>query len=100
MGQNVEVVWAEFSTLSLAVLLDNTKMLSMQMAISKVENSAQVSSFLPEVCPWIFSISVAHPGRKAGLGGEGASWVVSQQQSWVQQELAWPLDSYTMLLIS
>ncbi len=25
MGENLEVVWAEFSTLSLAVLLDNTK---------------------------------------------------------------------------
>jgi hypothetical protein len=61
MGENVEVVWAEFSTLSLAVLLDNTKMLNVQMAISKVENSAQVSSFLAEVCPWINSISVALP---------------------------------------
>ncbi len=43
-GENIEVVWAEFTTLSLAILLDNTKMLSMQMAISKVENTAQVSS--------------------------------------------------------
>jgi hypothetical protein len=44
MGENLEVVGVEFSTLSLAVLLDNTKNVSMQMYISKVENSAQVSS--------------------------------------------------------
>jgi hypothetical protein len=44
MGENLEVVWAEFSTLSEAVLLDHTKMLTMQMALSKIENSAQVLS--------------------------------------------------------
>ncbi len=46
MGENLEVVWAEFSTISQAVLLDNAKnALSMQMTKSKVENSAQVSSY-------------------------------------------------------
>jgi hypothetical protein len=44
MGENLEVVWAEFSTLSLAVLLITPKLWNMQMATSKVENSAQVLS--------------------------------------------------------
>jgi len=44
MGENLEVVWAEYSTLSKAVLLITPKLRSMQMASSKVENSAQVSS--------------------------------------------------------
>jgi hypothetical protein len=43
MGENLEVVWAEFSTLSLAVLLITPKRGSMQMATSIVENWAQVS---------------------------------------------------------
>jgi hypothetical protein len=43
MGENLGVVWAEFLTLSLAVLLINQKRRSMQMATSNVENSAQVS---------------------------------------------------------
>ncbi len=42
MGENLEVVWAEFSTLSWAVLLMTLKLRSMQMATSKVENPAQV----------------------------------------------------------
>ncbi len=44
MGENLKVVWAEFSTLSQAVLLITPKLCSMQMATSKVENSAQVLS--------------------------------------------------------
>ncbi len=43
-GEYLEVVWAEFSTLSWAVLLIIPKLCRMQMATSKVENSAQVSS--------------------------------------------------------
>ncbi len=44
MGENLKVVWAEFSSLSLAVLLDNTLNAQHQMATSIVENSAQVLS--------------------------------------------------------
>jgi hypothetical protein len=44
MGENLEVVWAEFSTLSQAVLLITPKLHSLQMATFKVENSAQVTS--------------------------------------------------------
>jgi hypothetical protein len=44
MGENLEVFWAEFSTLSRAVLLITPKLRSMQMAISKIENSTQVLS--------------------------------------------------------
>ncbi len=44
MGKSLEVVQAEFSTLSQAVLLDNTKMCSMQMDKFKFENSDKVSS--------------------------------------------------------
>jgi hypothetical protein len=44
MGENLEAVWADFSTLSGAVLLITPKLLSMQMATSKVENLAQVLS--------------------------------------------------------
>jgi hypothetical protein len=43
-GENLEVVWAEFSTLSQAVLLKTPKLHSLQTATSKVENSAQVLS--------------------------------------------------------
>jgi hypothetical protein len=46
MRENLEVIWAEFTTLSLAVFLITPKMPSMQMATSKVENSAQVLSCL------------------------------------------------------
>jgi hypothetical protein len=42
MGENLEVVWDEFSTLSQAVLLVTPKLHSLQMATSKVENSARV----------------------------------------------------------
>jgi hypothetical protein len=45
MGENLEVAWAEFSTLSQAVLLTTPKLRSLQMATSKVENSAQVWSY-------------------------------------------------------
>ena len=38
MGENLEVIWAEFSTLSWAVLLITPKLLSLQMATSKVES--------------------------------------------------------------
>ena len=41
MGENLEVVWAKFSTLIQAVLLITPKLCNMQMATSKVENSAQ-----------------------------------------------------------
>jgi hypothetical protein len=45
MGENLKVVWAEFSTLSWAVLLLCKKcMLYTHMSVSKVENSAQVLS--------------------------------------------------------
>jgi hypothetical protein len=44
MGENLEVVLAEFSTVSLAVLVITPKLRSMQVATSKVENSAQVPS--------------------------------------------------------
>ncbi len=44
MGENLEVVWAKFSTLSHAVLLITSKLHSLQMATSKVENLAQVLS--------------------------------------------------------
>jgi hypothetical protein len=44
MGGNLEVVWAEFSTLSQAVLLITPKLCSLPMATSKVENLAQVLS--------------------------------------------------------
>jgi hypothetical protein len=44
MGENLEAVWAEFSTLSWAVLQMAPKLYSTQMATSKVENSAQVLS--------------------------------------------------------
>jgi hypothetical protein len=43
-GENLEVVWAEFSTLSQPVLLITPNLCSLQMATSKVENSAQASS--------------------------------------------------------
>ncbi len=43
MGENLEVVWAEFSTLSEAVLLQNKE--NACYATYKVENSAQVMSF-------------------------------------------------------
>jgi hypothetical protein len=39
MGENLKVVWAEFSTLSLVVLLSKNA-----AATSRVENSAQGSS--------------------------------------------------------
>jgi hypothetical protein len=42
MGENLVVVWAEFSTLSLAVLWITPKLHGLQMATSKDENSAQV----------------------------------------------------------
>ncbi len=44
MGENLEVVWVEFSTLSPKVLLIVTKLHSLQMATSKIESSAQVLS--------------------------------------------------------
>ena len=44
MGENLEVVWAEFSTVSQAVLMITQKMRSMQMATYEVENLAQISS--------------------------------------------------------
>jgi hypothetical protein len=44
MGENLTVIWAEFSTLSLAVLLITPKLRSMQISTSKLENSAQVLS--------------------------------------------------------
>jgi hypothetical protein len=44
MEVNLEVVLAEFSTLSQAVLLITPKLRSLQMATSKVENSALVLS--------------------------------------------------------
>ncbi len=44
MGENLEVVWAEFSTLSQAVLLVKPRLQSMQMTTSKIENSAKVLS--------------------------------------------------------
>jgi hypothetical protein len=44
MGENLEVAWAKFSTLSEAVSLKATKLFSMQMATSKVEYSAQALS--------------------------------------------------------
>ncbi len=43
-GENLEVVWAEFSALSWAFLLCNKKIHGMYTAISKVENTAQVLS--------------------------------------------------------
>ncbi len=46
MGENLEVVWAEFSTLSQAVLLITPKLHSLLMAASKAENSALVLSCL------------------------------------------------------
>jgi hypothetical protein len=45
MGEDLEVVWAEFSTLSYAVLQITPKLRTMQMSTSKAENSAQVSSY-------------------------------------------------------
>jgi hypothetical protein len=45
MGENLKVVWAEFSTLSLAVLSVTNKIRGMHTAISKVEDSAQVLSW-------------------------------------------------------
>jgi hypothetical protein len=44
MGENLEVVWAEFSTLSWAVLFQRNVTVGMYMVASRVENSAQVSS--------------------------------------------------------
>jgi hypothetical protein len=44
MEENLEVALAEFSTLSRAVLLVTPNLHSLQMATSKVENLAQVSS--------------------------------------------------------
>jgi hypothetical protein len=53
MGENLEVVWAEFSTLSQAVLLITPKLRSLQMATSKIENSGPDFVLLAEVCPCI-----------------------------------------------
>jgi hypothetical protein len=44
MGESLEVVWAKFPTLSLAILLITPKLQSMQMATSKIKNLAQVLS--------------------------------------------------------
>jgi hypothetical protein len=44
MGEKLEVVRTKFLTVSSAVLLKTPKMCSIQMAISKIENSGQVSS--------------------------------------------------------
>jgi hypothetical protein len=52
MGENLEVVRAEFSTVSLAVLLITPKIQSRQAATSKVENSGPGFVLLAEVYPW------------------------------------------------
>ncbi len=44
MADNLKVVWAEFSTLSLVVLLLNWSVHGMHEDTSKIENSAQGSS--------------------------------------------------------
>ena len=44
MGENLDVVWAKFSTLSWSVLLITLKLCSMQKATPKNENLAQVLS--------------------------------------------------------
>jgi hypothetical protein len=44
MGENLKVVRAEFSTLSLVVLLNRDEMHIMSLATSRVETSAQVLS--------------------------------------------------------
>ncbi len=43
-GENLDVVWAKFSTLIWAVLLIIRILQSIQMVTSKIENSAQVLS--------------------------------------------------------
>jgi hypothetical protein len=56
MGENLVVVWAKFSTISQAVLLITPKSCSLQMATSKVENSAQFSCFKLKFVDGLFYI--------------------------------------------
>jgi hypothetical protein len=62
-GESTEVVWAELSILSQAILLLIKKVHSTHATTSRVENWARVSS-LAKVCQWLLNLLIARTDSK------------------------------------